>query len=144
MAIGKLKTWLGRRRHTASGVANISGEDADRFIGPSPNPKTNLVVADLALRGSSMLAWRAAERALLGRRYAPDKARKILKGRSVSETLVGTALARLATRSVPGAIVIGGGLLAKTLYDRRRGNQAKREGEIAIEKMAAKGTREKD
>jgi hypothetical protein len=34
--------------------------------------------------------------------------------------IAGAALVRIATRSVPGAIVVGGGLLAKTLYDRRR------------------------
>jgi hypothetical protein len=27
---------------------------------------------------------------------------------------------RMATRSVPGAILVGGGILAKMLYDRRR------------------------
>jgi hypothetical protein len=27
-------------------------------------------------------------------------------------------VARVATRSVPGALLVGGGLLAKTLYDR--------------------------
>jgi hypothetical protein len=34
--------------------------------------------------------------------------------------IAGIALVRIATRSVPGAIVVGGGLLAKTLYDRRK------------------------
>lgn len=34
--------------------------------------------------------------------------------------IVGAALVRIATRSVPGAILVGGGLLAKTLYDRRK------------------------
>ena len=38
--------------------------------------------------------------------------------------IAGAALVRIATRSVPGAIVVGGGLLAKTLYDRRRAKRA--------------------
>jgi hypothetical protein len=38
--------------------------------------------------------------------------------------IAGAALVRVATRSVPGAIVVGGGLLAKTLYDRRRAKRA--------------------
>ena len=38
--------------------------------------------------------------------------------------IAGAALVRIATRSVPGAIVVGGGLLAKTLYDRRREKRA--------------------
>ena len=41
------------------------------------------------------------------------------KGAGLAKGLTGAALARLATRSVPGALVIGGGLLAKMLYDRR-------------------------
>ena len=40
-------------------------------------------------------------------------------GSGLAKGLTGAALARLATRSVPGAIVVGGGLLAKMLYDRR-------------------------
>lgn len=44
---------------------------------------------------------------------------------SISRTLAGAALTRLATRSVPGALVVGGGLLAKSLYDRRRAKRAR-------------------
>jgi hypothetical protein len=114
-------------------------EDEDAFIGPSPNPGTNLLIADLALRGGALLARRGLERGLLGRRYAPEKARKIIKGRSMSETLLSAAVSRLAMGSVPGAILVGGGLLAKTLYDRRKGKAAVRTGEARIEDMSAKG-----
>jgi len=113
--------------------------DEDAFIGPSPNPKTNLLLADIALRGGALLVRQGLERGLLGKRYAPDKARKIIKGRSLGETLVGGAVARLAMRSVPGAILVGGGLLAKTLYDRRKGKAAQGKGEAKIAKMAAEG-----
>ena len=34
--------------------------------------------------------------------------------------LAGAALVRIATRSVPGAILVTGGLIAKTLHDRRK------------------------
>ncbi|MEO0032652.1 MAG: hypothetical protein RIS94_2410, partial [Pseudomonadota bacterium] len=57
---------------------------------------------------------------------------------SLTQSLVGTAIARLATRSVPGAIVVGGGMLAKTLYDRRKGKAAKAKGMAAIEDQSAK------
>jgi len=33
---------------------------------------------------------------------------------------LGIAATRLATRSIPGALLVGGALLAKTLYDRRK------------------------
>jgi hypothetical protein len=45
---------------------------------------------------------------------------------SITRALAGAALTRIAARSVPGAIVVGGGLLAKGLYDRRRAHLARR------------------
>lgn len=93
--------------------------DDDAFAGPSPNPKTNLLVADVALRGGALLVRHGIERGLLGKAYGPDKARRILKRRTLGEALASAAVSRLAMRSVPGAILVGGGLLAKTLFDRR-------------------------
>jgi len=43
----------------------------------------------------------------------------------LTKGLAGAAMARIASRSVPGAIVIGGGLLAKMLYDRRHASAQK-------------------
>jgi hypothetical protein len=114
-------------------------EDDDAFIGPSPNPKTNLLLADIALRSGATLVRRGLERGLMGQRYAPDKARKILKGRTIGETVAGAVIARLAVRSVPGAILVGGGLLAKTLFDRRKGHAAVRKGEVKIAEMTEAG-----
>ena len=92
--------------------------------GLSPNPMTNLLIADIALRGGGRLLRHAVETTLLGTKYPTDKARNIVKGRSMTQTLIGTAIARVATRSVPGALLIGGGMLAKALYDRRKGTKA--------------------
>ncbi|MBN8502391.1 MAG: hypothetical protein J0M19_14775 [Sphingomonadales bacterium] len=101
---------------------------------------TNLIIADLALRGGGRLLRHAVERVVLGTKYSPDKAGNLIKGRSMAQTLVGTAVARIATRSVPGAILVGGGLLAKALYDRRRGKTAAREsGRKAVARQAQKG-----
>ena len=108
--------------------------------GPSPNPHTNLLIADVALRGTSLIARRAMERGLLGSKYTPSKAKAILKGRTIGETLLHTAIARVAVRSVPGAILVGGGLIAKTLYDRARSHQARGEGEAKLHAMAKDGT----
>ena len=33
---------------------------------------------------------------------------------------LGIAATRIATRSIPGALLVGGALLAKTLYDKRK------------------------
>lgn len=107
---------------------------------PSPNPMTNLVIADIVLRGGGRLLRHLVETNVLKTKYPPGKARNIIKGRGMVQTLIGTAAARLATRSVPGAILVGGGLLAKALYDRSKGGEAKAEGEQAVERQAAKGS----
>lgn len=107
--------------------------------GPSPNPATNLAIADIALRSGSVLARRAVEHALLGRKYSEGHAKSILKGRSLTETLLHGVLARVALRSVPGAIIVGGGLIAKTLYDRSKGARARREGRGKLHEMAKDG-----
>ena len=115
-------------------------EVADKAPAPSPNPMTNLIIADLALRGGGQLLRRAVERTLLGVTYSRADAKNLVKGRTMAQSLIGTAIARIATRSVPGAIVVGGGLLAKTLYDRRRGKGAARaDGAKAVAKQAEKG-----
>jgi len=44
--------------------------------------------------------------------------------RSLPRKIAGVALMRLATNSVPGAIVVGGFLLAKHLHDRKKAHEA--------------------
>jgi len=141
--MAKLKIRKKRDPEPAKSAAQAAAKEIvdteDAFSGPSPNPKTNLVFADVALRAGALLVRQGIERGLLGKRYAPEKARSILKGRTLPETLVGGAIAKLATKSVPGAIIVGGGLLAKTLYDRRKSNLTKAKGEVPLEKMAEDG-----
>lgn len=107
--------------------------------GISPNPMTNLLITDLLLRGGGRLLKNVVERTVLGASFTPAKAKKIVKGRSMTQSLVGTALARIATRSVPGAIVVGGGVLAKALYERRRKGASAKKGEQEAAEQAAKG-----
>lgn len=107
--------------------------------GISPNPMTNLLITDLLLRGGGRLLKNVVERTVLGASFTPAKAKKIVKGRSMTQSLVGTALARIATRSVPGAIVVGGGVLAKALYERRRKSASAKKGEQEAAEQAAKG-----
>ena len=124
------------RRKSIKVKAEAALKDAP---GVSPNPMTNLVIADLVLRGGGQLLRHAVERNVLGIKFSKDKAANIVKGRSMAQTLIGTAIARIAMRSVPGAILVGGGLLAKTLYDRRHGAAAKREGQAELADQAEAG-----
>jgi hypothetical protein len=119
------------RRAAAAAQTKIA-----KVEGPSPNPMTNLVITDIAMRGGGRLLRHVAERMLLGAKYSPQTAKGIVKGRSMKQTLIGTAVARVATSSVPGAVVVGGGLLLKALYDRTRNRrEARAEGEAKIAKQ---------
>ncbi len=135
---GKGKRSKGR---AAKVKTRLKGKAAD-LHGPSPNSATNLFIADIALRGGAAVARRAVEHALLGKAYAPRKATAILKGRSLGESLAHGLLARVALTSVPGAIVVVGGLAAKTLYDRSRARKAKAKGAAQLEEMADDGVKD--
>ena len=120
-------------------LVEAAKDAADKVPAPSPNPMTNLILADIALRTGGALLRRGVEKGLIGSKLGSKKAGRLIKGRSMMQTLVGTAIARVATRSVPGAIVVGGGLLAKTLYDRRRSRKAEAAGEVAVEEQVERG-----
>ncbi|MBW8784089.1 MAG: hypothetical protein JF593_05545 [Novosphingobium sp.] len=129
-----------RKSKHRSGKADAKGEEAGKDLPAlSPNPMTNMIVADIAIRGGEMLLNRAVEEAVLGAKYGAKKGKKVVKGRSMGQTLLSTAIARIATRSVPGAIVVGGALLAKTLYERRKPRVADAEGEAELDEQARKG-----
>lgn len=85
------------------------------------------LLARIARSTGGKLLDKAAQRLL------PAAAEAQMAKPSLTRTLAGAALTRIATRSVPGAIVIGGGLLAKELYDRRRAHLARRKAAGADE-----------
>jgi hypothetical protein len=124
---GKLKSTARK----AGGTAGVPG--------PSSDPATNLLIMDIAIRGASLLAARGIEKAALRLRYHRNQAGDIVEGRSLVSTLAATGAARMATRSVPGFLLVSGGLLAKTLVDRSlRPREARRKGDRRLAKQAAK------
>jgi hypothetical protein len=111
--------------------------------GPSNNPATNLLIMDVAMRGASMIAGRAMEKALLSARYSGEKAADIVKGRTLIQSMAATGAARMATRSIPGFLLVTGGLLAKAIFDRsfsRR--ESVRRGEQTLSEQAANAPEE--
>jgi len=44
---------------------------------------------------------------------------------SIGKRIVGAALVRIASRSVPGAIIVGGGLLARAIHRKRQEDRAR-------------------
>lgn len=110
---------------------------SDTVLGPSTNPATNLIIQDVAMRAGGRLVRHTLEKGLLRGRYGGQSAKAIVENRSITQTLVSGLLARYATRSVPGAVLIGSGLIVKTLYDRSRSKRAaKRSGDETLRKMA--------
>jgi hypothetical protein len=90
----------------------------NKVPGPSTNPATNILIADLSMRAASRLFRRTMEKGLLRLKFPPEKAHEIIEGRSLGQSLIIAGLARVATRSVPGALLVTGGLIAKSILDR--------------------------
>ena len=79
---------------------------------------TSLIVSEIVLRSVGRLTRQTLEKAVARRRYDPAKAKAIVEDRGILHTVAAYGVTKLDTRSVPGALLVGGGLLAKTLYDR--------------------------
>lgn len=102
---------------------------------PSLTPLLSVILADLALRAGERLVRRGVERGLLNGK--PAKTGRVIRGATLGETVIGTVMAEVARRSVPGAILVGGGLLAKTLRDRRIAREAQAKITRAAQAKAA-------
>jgi hypothetical protein len=74
----------------------------------------NRLLAGIARKGGGKLLNAAIDTLL------PVDADKLAgKKKALLSGIAGSMAVRVATRSVPGAIVVGGAMLAKRLYDRR-------------------------
>ena len=76
------------------------------------------LLARLARQNGGRLLNAAVDRIL------PDTPSEEKAKRNLFAGIAGAVAMRIATRSVPGAIVVTSGLLAKKLYDRRRAGKA--------------------
>ena len=98
--------------------------------GPSTNPATNLLIADVALRTMSHIFRRKVEDGMLRARYDPEEAKRIVEGRTLGQTLGHHIASRIATKSLPGAILVTGALLGKAAFDRSQSlRKARRKGD---------------
>ncbi len=109
----------------------------NRVPGPSSNPSTNLIIHDIALRSAGRLSRMAVEKAILGRQYGTQFAKDAVENRSVVHTLAAYGVTKVATKSVPGALIVGAGLALKVLFDRSQSKRkARRNGNRALRKQA--------
>jgi len=72
-----------------------------------------------AWNGASRIITTAANDELV-RNMIGQKARSQVAATVFGGTVMGAIAARIATRSVPGALLVGGALLAKAIYDQRK------------------------
>jgi hypothetical protein len=93
---------------------------------PSPNPVTNMVIADIVLRGAGSLLRQRLEKGMLTSQLEADKAKRMVESRGVVSALALWGASRLAMRSPIGLAVVAGGLAAKVLYDRGKQVQVRR------------------
>ncbi|MEO1489172.1 MAG: hypothetical protein AAFR88_07030 [Pseudomonadota bacterium] len=93
-------------------------------LSASPSLSTNLMIADIALRGASSLFRRNVEGriARAGSRNE-DEARDALDGRTVLTSIALYGASKMATRSPIGLGLVVGGLAFKVLYDRGKARQ---------------------
>lgn len=121
-------------------VTEITGDDRD-VVGPSPNPATNLLIHDVLLRAGTRLLRNSLEKGLLSNRYGHESAKEMIDNRSARAALATFLVSRLATRSLPGAAVVGAGLIGKTLFDRsQRRRKARRAGDRQLRKQQRRGS----
>jgi hypothetical protein len=79
---------------------------------------TNLLVADMALLAGTFLGQLAVRIGLRNTRFDPETARKQVEKLPKSKRNVAAKAARLASRSLPGAALVGTGLVGKLIFDR--------------------------
>jgi hypothetical protein len=78
-------------------------------------------VADMALRKTGSFARKKMDKRLAAHGFTTKDVVKAAKGQEGFGTrFAAAALVRLATRSVPNALVVGGGLVAMALFNRNR------------------------
>ena len=105
--------------------------------GPSTNAATNLIIHDIMLRSAGRLSRMAVEKAVLGRQYGKQFAKDAVENRSLVHTLAAYGVTKVATKSVPGALIVGTGLAIKVLFDRSQSKRkSRRAGDRTLRKQA--------
>jgi hypothetical protein len=86
----------------------------------------SLLVADIVMSAGTFLLGRFVDKRILKTHYDKDAAREMRKQRTKGQAIATSAATKLATRSVPGAAIVTGGLLVGSLYKRGRARKKAR------------------
>jgi hypothetical protein len=92
---------------------------------PKRHPLLRLLTADLVLRAGSFALRRAVKKGLVSGPMVSSVAESVPDHKPSPSTRVLTAAASaLATRSVPGALLVGSGMVVHALYKRGKARRA--------------------
>ena len=87
-------------------------------------------MAGIVMKAGSYLVSDFVQKRLLKGRYGVEDAKAIVESRGLKHKAASLIAAKVATKSVPGAVIISGGLVAKALFDRGgKKRKAKREAD---------------
>jgi hypothetical protein len=107
---------------------DAAAQDSDAaYLLPSPDAATNLLIADIIVRGASRLFRESVKRRVAD--VSPENregAQELLDGKQVIKSLALYGASKMATKSPIGLGVVAGGLALKTLYDRGKAVQKRR------------------
>lgn len=131
------------KRDTMAGELLDSDVDATtntRVPVPSSNPATNLMIADIVIRGVSTLLRQNVEKRVAKASYGDEqRAQEVLDGRTIMTTLALYSVSKVATKSPIGLGAVAAALVGKTLYDRGKTRQKRKRAEqLAIKDSTTK------
>ena len=106
------------------------------------SPKTRRGQADtgntpLIAKGARYLGKKAAEKALVSSSTGRRITEEIVQNSALTNSIITYGITKIATKSVPGALLVSGGLIAKSLYD--RSEKRRKFGRFSKRKAAGAG-----
>lgn len=120
-----------------SGIAAPADTDSDTQVQhKATGPSSGMIASGKGLVGSIL---RDPAVTSLVTAFVAGQASKTLKKsdkkNGIMTSIMGFAVTKVATRSMPGALAVGAGLLAKTLYDRKKAKQRAEDEDQVAEKQ---------
>ena len=111
------------------GIKATDGKTVRAAKKAMPHPETRAVVADVAMRSVGRVIRRTATSQLLGQ-FISKEAQRQAKTISLGGSILGMIAARVATRSVPGALFVGSVLAGKAIHDYRKSKREQVKAEL--------------
>jgi len=90
-------------------------------------------ILDIALKETGIFARRTLDRRLARAGYSKKDVEQIVEREGFVKRFAAAAIARLATRSVPGALAVSGAIAAEALLGRRKSATRAEETPEAVE-----------